>query len=414
MMEHDATAITSQERGSLFFDQRGFLLVGLIITMLIIAVLGAGLLTFTTTSTFSGLFANRQARAYYLSESGARYAISQILADRVQAVTDLHGKTFTLTNGDRFTLSIDISASNTTLLQSEGIVHQGDWLEARVKSTYRIPVGYRFEYGAFGGSGRIRLDSDAYIDSYDASVAPWSLATRRQNGHIGTNRTGNRSIDLRNRSTVYGNAVVGPGGNPATDIDVAGGAHITGTRGALTAARNMTPMTMPTGGGAPFNLRLDHFDQYAFPGGTYRLNRLDIMDDAVLTISGNVTLYVEDRIWLLERGTINIEPGASLVIYAAEELVALDDARLNPTGNPEQLIVFGTASFDKFHLEDRSIMRGAVYAPRSDDTVIRQNATFFGSVIADEVNIEDNAAFHYDESLGRAGGVGGGTRIQYF
>ncbi|MFH1125273.1 MAG: hypothetical protein V1758_16575 [Pseudomonadota bacterium] len=412
-MEDDEAGVTGQKRANLYLDQRGFLLVGLIITMLIISVLGAALLTFTTTSTFSGLFANRQSRAYYLSESGARYAIPRIQADRVQAVSDLHGKTFTLTNGDRFTLSIDISASDSTLLASEGIVHQGDWLEARVKNTYRIPVGYRFEYGAFAGTGRIRLDRNAYIDSYDASVGPWSLATRRQNGNIGTNRTGNRSIDIKNTARVYGNAVVGPGGNPATDIDVAGGAQITGTRGALAAARDMTPMTMPAGGGTPFDLRLDHFDQYAFLGGTYRLNRLDVMDDAVLTISGHVTLYVEDRIRLEDRGTINIEPGGSLVIYAAEELVALDDARLNATGNPDQLIVFGTASFDRFHLEDNSIMRGAVYAPGSDDTVIKQNAEFFGSVIADEVNIQDNAAFHYDESLGRAGGVGGAL-IQYF
>ena len=66
-------------------DQRGALLVSLILTLTIVAILGAVMVEMTTTSTLGELFANRQQRAYYLAESGGRYAIPQILEDPVQA-----------------------------------------------------------------------------------------------------------------------------------------------------------------------------------------------------------------------------------------------------------------------------------------------------------------------------------------
>ena len=82
-------------------DQRGALLVSLILTLTIVAILGAVMVEMTTTSTLGELFANRQQRAYYLAESGGRYAIPQVLADPVLAETNLHGMTFTLSNGDQ-------------------------------------------------------------------------------------------------------------------------------------------------------------------------------------------------------------------------------------------------------------------------------------------------------------------------
>ncbi|MBW1915681.1 MAG: hypothetical protein JRI86_12230, partial [Deltaproteobacteria bacterium] len=169
----------------------------------------------------------------------------------------------------------------------------GGWLESRVKITYKIPRLFSFEYGVFSGPGKLTLRNDAYVDSYDSSIAPWSEATRRKNGTVGTNRTGNRSIDLRDRTAVFGDAYVGVGGSPAAHIKVAKNADITGIRSALTAAEDTTPKIMPVGGGIPYNLALNNNDTFTFSGGINRLNGLQISDDAVLTISGDVTLYVE-------------------------------------------------------------------------------------------------------------------------
>ncbi len=60
-------------------SDRGNVLVGLVVTMLIFAVLAAGMVSLTSTSTSNQVTANSTARAYYLAESGFRYAASEYL-----------------------------------------------------------------------------------------------------------------------------------------------------------------------------------------------------------------------------------------------------------------------------------------------------------------------------------------------
>ncbi|MBW1773403.1 MAG: hypothetical protein JRJ82_10995 [Deltaproteobacteria bacterium] len=393
-------------------DQRGALLVSLILTLTIIAILGAVMVEMTTTSTLGELFANRQQRAYYLAESGGRYAIPQILADPIQAETDLHGMTFTLSNGDQFFLTVDNSIPELTMLESEGIVQPGDWLESRTKITYRIPRPFAFKYGAFTGTGRLQLNNNAYLDSYDSTLGPWTGEGAIRNGSVGTNRTGKNSILIRKLSKVYGDADVGPGGNPNRDITVERNALLTGSRGTLTAAEDMTPRTMPAGGGAPVDLLLRNNQTYTYTTGVYRLNDFEVEDNAVLTISGDVTLYVEGRIRFRDFGTLTIPAGGSLTIYAADQFIAEDDARINTNGEAGDLTLFGTASFARIQLNNDVIMKGAFYSPNAQ-VRMQRNAELFGSVIARQVTISNDAKLHYDESLGIGGGAGGAI-VQYF
>ncbi|HJX34495.1 MAG TPA: hypothetical protein VJ373_04895, partial [Desulfatiglandales bacterium] len=344
-------------------NERGALLIGLIITITIIALAGAAIVSLTTISTFGEIFANLHSRAYYLAESGGRYAIPRIIADPAQAETDLDGRTFTFDSGERFILSVDNTTPGITLLESEGVSRAGDWLEARAKVKYRIPRSFIFKYAAFSNTGRLTVNNSAYIDSYDSSSGPWSSRGAIRNGHVGTNRTGASSVRLLISSAVYGNATVGVGGNPATNISVAVGALLTGTRGALLTAVDMTPMAMPTGGGTAVDLILTGSSTYTFTEGSYRLNRLTVQNNAVLTISGNVTLYVENSIRIINSGRINIQAGGSLTIYAARDMLVNLSARVNETQNPGSLVIFGTSTFNSLIVRDNAVMHAAIYAP---------------------------------------------------
>ena len=73
-------------------DERGAVLLAVIITMVIVALLGAAMMRFTTTSTFSEIGRNSSIRAYYLAEAGYRYASSIF----VNAGADQHQKIATL------------------------------------------------------------------------------------------------------------------------------------------------------------------------------------------------------------------------------------------------------------------------------------------------------------------------------
>ena len=115
---------------------RGLILIGLIVTMTVIAILAAGMLYVTTTATYGELFANRQARAYYLAESGGRYALQRFIADGTKIDTLA---TYTLSNGDRFAVrSYDNPGDNARLLiESTGIQGSG-WILTRRKITWNV------------------------------------------------------------------------------------------------------------------------------------------------------------------------------------------------------------------------------------------------------------------------------------
>lgn len=100
------------------FDQKGNVLFFAIIAMTVISVLGTGIYFLTTTSTFSGLEANAQNRAYQLAVAGRDYALATNPGNMARY--------FTMANGDKFHLLI---AGD--IITSTGIVNEGTPYEAR-------------------------------------------------------------------------------------------------------------------------------------------------------------------------------------------------------------------------------------------------------------------------------------------
>ncbi|MFO7761809.1 MAG: type II secretion system protein, partial [Desulfobia sp.] len=71
---------------------RGGTMIGAIVALLLVGVLGAGVVSMLSTSSFQGVRANHGERAYYLAESGYRYALSVYRNtddNKIQAVKDL-------------------------------------------------------------------------------------------------------------------------------------------------------------------------------------------------------------------------------------------------------------------------------------------------------------------------------------
>lgn len=128
--------------------QRGSILIVLIVTMVVMAVLGAGMVYLTSTSTFQELFANKNARAYYAAESGVRYAnanIRQALATGKLSVfltmeNDVKNKTYTMA-GDTFEITNwtwdASSGSMRVIYDSIGTTGSG-FLQAKRKIRYTI------------------------------------------------------------------------------------------------------------------------------------------------------------------------------------------------------------------------------------------------------------------------------------
>jgi len=83
-------------------NDTGSVLISLIITMVVLAALGAAMVSLTSTSMFGQVGANSSARAYFLAESGYRYAENMYLNPGTgttdNALENLHDKSFILNN----------------------------------------------------------------------------------------------------------------------------------------------------------------------------------------------------------------------------------------------------------------------------------------------------------------------------
>ena len=90
---------------------RGSVMVVLIVTMVIMATLGAAMLTMFSSSYSNQVFTDQGRKTYYLAESGFRYAASQYLnaaaTDKETVLTNLNNKICNLSgNGGSFTLVV--------------------------------------------------------------------------------------------------------------------------------------------------------------------------------------------------------------------------------------------------------------------------------------------------------------------
>jgi prepilin-type N-terminal cleavage/methylation domain-containing protein len=146
-------------------QNKGNVLIGLIVTMMIFAALGAGMVAMTGTSTFSQVTANTISKAYYLAESGFRYAASvylnegdtdgdnEIEDDRNQVLgTTLHGSTFTFLNPDeRFSLQVFPYYFVTSSSHNVGDTALNTNFPGNIPDDFSMPT-----------TGRLRIGSGSY------------------------------------------------------------------------------------------------------------------------------------------------------------------------------------------------------------------------------------------------------------
>ncbi len=130
-------------------------MIWLIVTMAAAATVTSASLYLTSGSTFGELFANNQARAYYLAEAGINYAKPLILQDLASGTTAnttaLHNQTFTLAEG-KFTLVIDNAQMPAyALIKSTGLVNENTWMEGKRTVTFRVnkPFAETFDPNTF-------------------------------------------------------------------------------------------------------------------------------------------------------------------------------------------------------------------------------------------------------------------------
>ncbi|KPJ76747.1 MAG: hypothetical protein AMJ54_10430, partial [Deltaproteobacteria bacterium SG8_13] len=194
--------------------QRGNVLVGLIVTMLVFAAMAAGMVSMTATSTTSQVASNNTSRAYYVAESGFRYAASQYLNaldangrygsedEKNAALESMHSRTYNI-SGDGGQFQVEIYPHyltvngdhilNASVLQSKFSGGQpADFSMPTLGSTAKLSInGNIYSYFTYNqGSGIFNSLSPGLVEPvYDNAVIrpvgmPAASTTMSKNGTL--------------------------------------------------------------------------------------------------------------------------------------------------------------------------------------------------------------------------------------
>ncbi|MFB0553370.1 MAG: collagen-binding domain-containing protein [Phycisphaerae bacterium] len=246
-----------------------------------------------------------------------------------------------------------------------------------------------FEAAIFTKNG-MELKNSAVVDWFNYTEDDKTM-------QIGTNSTTAGSVILRNSATVYGDVVVGMGGEPGVVINDYG-ATVTGDTLALTERYVMQPVTvpewlqlLPSSGPIQNDTTLTNSAKYS---------SIDLGNSETVTISGgDITIYITGDITLGNSAELGIENDASLILYLGGDFEGKNSSTVNnETQDAQKLKIYGLDSCEIIRFKNSSDLYGAIYAPNAD-VVMDNSADMYGSVVSKSFEQRNSATFNYDVSL---------------
>jgi PilX N-terminal/Putative Ice-binding-like adhesive domain len=380
----------------IYINEKGFVLPLGLMFLAIITILGTTAVILTTTDLKIGSNYKSSVQAFYIAEAGINHAqgfLKQNISDwnDYTASQTLINPT-TLSTGN-YTITIEdpnpASGNNWRKIVSTATTSTG--ANAKIEVVLDPQYFSPFNFAAFGDEWVNISGNNAYVDSYDSSVAPWTGEGNMQNGDVGTNSLDAGELDIGNGS-IYGDAIVGAGGTTSTVISSGPHGIITGSETVLSE-----PFLMPSVTDPGHEISVGILSSGQTISTDTRVDSISI-SKSTITISGDVTLYVDGDIHISGKAMIDIPVGSSLTIYASGRIHMAGQGIVNGNARPEALIIYGTDDCSDVHFSGQADFYGAIYAPAADLDFSGQ-ADIFGSIIGDTVDISGQGNIHYDENL---------------
>jgi len=360
-----------------------------VVAVMILLAMGTGLLSLGLHSRIFSIRTTSDIAARSAADAGLIKALFEMNEKlKVESWDDSSlpfGTNISLPNCDAvfsYTVTGDLSSGYT--VESTGIFN-----EAQRTVSCTLQLQGPFEAAIFTKDG-MELNNSAVVDWYNNTEDDKIM-------QIGTNNTASGSVVLRNSATVYGDVVVGMGGDPGIVINDYG-ATITGDTRALTERYVMQPITVPewleslaSSGAIPNDTTITTSARYS---------SIDLGNSETVTISGgDIILYITGDITLGNSAELGIENDASLVLYLGGNFEGKNSSTVNnETQDPQKLKIYGLDSCENIRFKNSSDFYGAIYAPNAD-VVMNNSANIYGSVVSQSFDQRNSGTFNYDVTL---------------
>ena len=360
-----------------------------VVAVLILLAMGTGLLSLGLHSRINSIRTTSDIAARSAADAGlikALFEMNEKLKVEPWNGSSLPQETNTsLPNCDAvFSYTVTGDLGSGYIVESTGISGQA---QRTVSCTLQLRGP--FEAAIFTKNG-MELKNSAVVDWFNYTEDDKTM-------QIGTNSTIAGSIILRNSATVYGDVVVGMGGEPGVVINDYG-ATVTGDTRALTERYVMQPVTvpewlqlLPSSGPIQNDTTLTNSAKYS---------SIDLGNSETVTISGgDITIYITGDITLGNSAELGIENDASLVLYLGGDFEGKNSSTVNnETQDAQKLKIYGLDSCETIRFKNSSDLYGAIYAPNAD-VVMDNSADIYGSVVSKSFEQRNSGTFNYDVTL---------------
>ncbi|HYC72849.1 MAG TPA: hypothetical protein VEB66_16680 [Opitutaceae bacterium] len=412
----------------------------LIVALMLMVVLALGLTTYLQLNLSSARLAQRSHRqnaAFHLAEAGAEealWAVNRAAANQPDAWSswtvaepaarrrldgfDLGGNT----RGDvRVHISsVKLDAIRPTILALATVQAPDD---TPVTKMLQLTLGRRarFAAGLMARDAIAFAGSNATVDSWNSDPddnpatppVPYGAGVRNDGGSVASTSVENLAV-LLNQAQVWGRVATG-GGAPQVGVngsitgrDTPVGVKVDPARVSTDFIADFPLLTAPADGEL-----LAAVGETLGVAGTatrWRCPAITLNGNKTLTILGDVTLILTagagaDAISVTGNASIVIPEGSSLTIYAEGDVRIAGNGIGNANAQAATFQLYGTStsvSGQVIQLAGNGALKVAAYAPNAD-VRLNGNGDIMGAVVAREITLTGNAAFHYDEALADEG-----------
>jgi len=332
-------------------------------------------------------------------------------------------------------------AGTPILLARSLVTLKGDTTKSEVEKWVKVTLRKtsKFANGLVAKQTITFSGNNASVDSWNSdpdnsaatAAVAYSSGVRHDNGSVGSISVSVNSVLVQNADiwgyaatggalpSVGSNGLIGPFGTSTGTMDMS---HVS-----TDFSANFDPVTAPssysyTSVGA---LSSDKILPDDFPAATLQADGKYYIQCTNIGGSNNVFTIAAGKKVVLKvtdttgncidikggSGALNIGTGASLEVYAAGDIniggqgVANGGTTAATSNQPINFQIWGTktSGTQNIGIAGNGALSAVVYAPQGS-VKINGNGDVMGSVVANDITLVGNAAFHYDESLGNFGG----------
>lgn len=305
------------------------------------------------------------------------------------------------------------------------------WLEITLRKRSLFANGMVARNTIVWNGGNATADSwnsDPDNDPATASV-PYATGPVRAGATVGTPNATNSSLDFgggivrgrvmnaggtisKSSGAILSNSIAGTGWDTSlvsTDFSATFPAVNVPSPPALNknAATSLTPISFPSTLPRLTDVAWNGVYYYEF-ASNYGLSSAGPVGNTI-TINGPVVFLAINHVStspnLIDLGgnaAINVTTSGTLKVYTTGNIEAAGNGMTNANASPSSFQIYGTnptVGGQTIRFVGNGSSTAAIYAPNAT-FVLKGNGNLAGAVVANDVNLNGNAAFHYDEALG--------------